>query len=277
MGNFNDNIPEKEKRLPFKYFDICRNRFGQLVGLNLLYTICSLPVILIYFLMASMVASNFVPAGVQFYDDAVTTLAATVAMFLFVALGGGPTTPGFIYVLRNYSRREHAFVVSDFFEQIKKNFKQSIVVFFIDLIAITLVFVNINAVLLMPEMFFGMQMPFAFVMLLISAIYIGARIYLYTLMVTFRTPVFTLIKTSFMLCMYKLPQTIFVILVMLGIFSLAELLPVAIFMFFVFPLFLTSFINLIGMLYGYGVIKKNISMEVKEEKPRKYEKPFDLR
>jgi len=274
MANFNDNVPEREKRLPFKYLDICIHKFGGLVGLNLLYTLCSLPVIAIYFLLASLVASNFVPQGAEFYSDAVTTLTVTIAVFMFISLGGGPVAPGFIYVLRNFVRREHAFILSDFFENIKKNFKQSIVVFIIDIVLVLVLFININAIFNMPEMFFGMHQPFAYVMVLISAIYIGARIYMYPLMVTFKAPVFTIIKTSFMLFALKLPQTILVVLLMLGVFFLVEMLPFIIFILFVFPLFLASFINLIGMVYGYDVISKNIVMEEKEEK--KAEKPYRI-
>lgn len=266
MGNFNDNVPAREKRLLFKYFDICTNKFGGLVGLNLLYSLCSLPVIALYFFMASLVASNFVAPGAEFYADAVTNLALTIAFFIFITLGAGPLTPGFSYVMRNFVKGEHSFILSDFFKHIKNNLKQSIVIFFIDLIAISLLFININAIYMMPEIFFGMQGAFAFIMILISAIYVGARIYLYPLMVTFRAPLFTIIKTSFMLCALKLPQTILVVLLMLGLFSLAELLPVVFFIFFVFPLFLVSFTSLIGMVYGYDVIKKNISMDVNEEK-----------
>ncbi|MBC7764908.1 MAG: YesL family protein [Hyphomonadaceae bacterium] len=38
----------------------------------------------------------------------------------------GPATAGFVYVLRNFSREEHAWIASDFFEKgFKQNFKQS--------------------------------------------------------------------------------------------------------------------------------------------------------
>lgn len=270
MANFNDNIPEKEKRLPFKYIDICIHRFGSLVGLNVLYTICSLPVIAIYFFLSSLIASSFVQAGAA-YSGSVTTFAVNVAILVFICLGGGPVTPGFAYVLRNFSRREHAFVVSDFFQKIKENFKQSIVVFIIDIIAIFLLFININAIVHIPHIFFGMQQPYAFIMVLISVIYIGARIYLYPLMVTFKSPLLTLIKTSFMLCALKLPQTVLVIILMIGIITLVEVIPFVFLILFVFPLFLASFVNLIGMVYGYDVIKKNISMDANDETTEKNE------
>ena len=40
----------------------------------------------------------------------------------------GPATAGLTYVLRNFAREEHSWVVSDFFEQCKKNLKQGLIV-----------------------------------------------------------------------------------------------------------------------------------------------------
>ena len=47
----------------------------------------------------------------------------------------GPATAGFTYVLRNFSREEHSFVWMDFFDNFKKNFKQSFIVSLLNLLA----------------------------------------------------------------------------------------------------------------------------------------------
>ncbi len=265
MENFNENVPEREKRGPFKVFDILFHRFSKLVGLNLLYTICSLPVIAVYFLLSSVISSSLIPAGIENYEMTVAALSGIIAIFLFMSLGGGPLSPGFIYVIRNFCRREHSFVVSDFFEHIKKNFKQSIVVFLIDVLVILLLLFNLNATVTNPGMFFGYHMPYAFVMGIIAVLYIGARLYMYPLMVTFKSPLKTILKTSVLLCMLKLPQSVLMVIFSTAIFYLLSLLPVTFFIFFVAPLFLISFVGVINMVYAYGVIEKNISMDDENE------------
>jgi len=200
------------------------------------------------------------PEGVTAGD--VTTLSGIISIFLFVALGGGPLAPGFIYVIRNYCRREHAFLWSDFFEHIKKNFKQSIVVFLIDIAVMFIMLFNLNAIISTPEIFFGYSQPFAIVMGIIFLLYVAARMYLYPLMVTFDSPLKTLIKTSVMLCMLKLPQSIIMVLLGFAVFYVVQLVvPFVFFALFVTPLFLLSFIGVMWMIYAYGVIAENVAME----------------
>ena len=47
----------------------------------------------------------------------------------------GPATAGLVYVLRNYADVRSTFLMHDFFQAFKKNFKQSIAIFFLDLLA----------------------------------------------------------------------------------------------------------------------------------------------
>ena len=269
MENFNDNVPEREKRGFFKVFDICFHRFSKLIGINLLYTVCSLPVILIYFLLSSVISSSLIPAGIENYETTVSALSGTIAIFIFMTLGGGPLAPGFIYVIRNFCRREHSFVVSDFFEHVKKNLRQSIVVFLIDILFVLLILFNLNAVFTNPGMFFGYHVPYTFLMGVISVLYIGARLYLYPLMVTFKSPLKTIFKTSVLLCMLKLPQSVLMVILTALIFYAVSLLPFVFFAFFITPVFLISFVGVINMVFSYEIIKKNIAMdnENDENKP----------
>ena len=45
----------------------------------------------------------------------------------------GPATAGMVYVLRNYADTRSTFLCYDFFQAFKKNFKQSLAIFFIDI------------------------------------------------------------------------------------------------------------------------------------------------
>lgn len=50
----------------------------------------------------------------------------------------GPATAGFVYVLRNFATREPTFVVHDFFDAFKKNWKNSLIVSLLDAAVILL-------------------------------------------------------------------------------------------------------------------------------------------
>ena len=54
--------------------------------------------------------------------DGVALIAYGVLVLSGIILG--PSTVAMTYVLRNYSNERHSFLMSDFFEHFKKNFKQ---------------------------------------------------------------------------------------------------------------------------------------------------------
>lgn len=61
----------------------------------------------------------------------------------FMVFGIGLIIVGFMYIVRNFVREEYVWVISDFFEYIKKNFKEGIISFIIDLLVLWIFFVVI--------------------------------------------------------------------------------------------------------------------------------------
>ena len=55
----------------------------------------------------------------------------------------GPATAAFTYILRNYSREDHAFLFSDFIDIFKKNWKQSSIFWFLNLFCVIALFIAI--------------------------------------------------------------------------------------------------------------------------------------
>ena len=82
-----------EKKRFFLFWEIFWRKKFKLIGLNLLYILCCIPVITI-----------------------------------------GPATAGLMYVLRNMANERPTFVVADFFDAFKKNFKQGVVVGLLNLL-----------------------------------------------------------------------------------------------------------------------------------------------
>lgn len=74
-----------QKKRFFVFWEIFWRKKGKLIGLNLLYLLCCLPIVTF-----------------------------------------GPATAGFMYVLRNMANEKPTFVIADFFDAVKKNWKQAL-------------------------------------------------------------------------------------------------------------------------------------------------------
>lgn len=104
----------------------------------------------------------------------------------------GPATAGMTKVLRNWSRRDAAFVWGDFWETFKVNFKQSFIVGIIN----TLVTLLLGYDLL----FFWMNRAPILIICLVGftvLVWIYMNFYIYTMLITFRLTLRQLYKNAF--------------------------------------------------------------------------------
>ncbi len=110
----------------------------------------------------------------------------------------GMANAGITNVTRNIARDKHSFGLSDFFETIGKNWKQSLAVGFINVIITLLLGVSIW---FYNESYLQTQQTISFLGLCISlslaAIFAMMNFYIYTLMITFNFSVKTLYANSF--------------------------------------------------------------------------------
>ena len=103
------NLPQNRRQL---FRDVFRVRWSSLFGVNLLYLIFWIPAIawcfLNVFTLFSMLNGNPDMTQVQgLYSMWLLILAPCIAIT-------GPFNAGVTYVLRNWARDEHSFVLSDF-------------------------------------------------------------------------------------------------------------------------------------------------------------------
>ena len=129
--------------------------------------------------------------------------------FMFI----GPFVAGLTYVLRNWARQEHVFIVSDFFEHTKKNWKQGV--------ALSVLNTFLTYALPTAALFYlksgvsELLVLVAFV--IVSVILIIMNFYTYTMMVTFKMSLGQILKNSFLLTLAKLPQNLFFFIIIFGI------------------------------------------------------------
>ena len=262
FGTNNGHGISKSDALERNYFDILGRHFGHICGASFWFALSNL----LFF------GASFYLFVVYFGGD---TLAEVVTAFLkgesfalpivpFLPLMlTGPFTAGFTYVIRNYAKQEHAFLISDFFEHSKKNWKQGLLT---SILTYLVVYLYLQAVIVYNSMFIkaGLSLGVLYTLLCVAAtLLIIMSFYIYPLMVTFRMKYKVILKNAWTFTILKLPQNflIFALLVAIhgallyltfGILLLPEL------WFILMALFLTGFTSYTANYYIWHVMEKYI-------------------
>ncbi len=228
MGLFNNYLKEgpgvekdaPEKHRFFLFFELFGRKPGKLIQLNMIYAITLIPLV-IGLLLSLRVNPAIMADGVINVQDLrdyplivlsgdIIGLIVLVAS-LFVA---GPATAGFTYVIRNFQRQEHAWVLSDFFDNFKKNFKQGTLMAILDLVLCTvmyvaLVFYGYMAKDWAPELVSAA--PYLMATICVFAlVYLWMHYYIYVMMVTFKLKLKDIFHNAFLFAFAKLPLNIFI-------------------------------------------------------------------
>lgn len=146
-------------------------------------------------------------------------LRAFSAFLFFIFLGQGPITAGYTYIVREYSREHHCWLLSDFFERCKSNFKQGILLWIIDLAVLYLFTIAIR--------FYGQSgmIILQYVIILMAVIYAIMHIYVYQMMVTFDLPLKSILKNSLLLAIAKAPASLLILFLNIIIYAV---IPIAV-------------------------------------------------
>lgn len=147
-------------------------------------------------------------------------------LFVLVALPvvtTGLANAGLCYLTRNFAREKHAFVAGDFFDTIKKNWKQALPAGVINLIVSGLLLFNI-AIFSFPE-FFQLQifqsqttnLIFLAINLSLWSFFSFMKYYIYMIMITFKLKLKHIYKNSAILAIAGLKRNILIFFT-LGLF-----------------------------------------------------------
>ena len=211
MGFFNNYSKpgkgiSKEEAAKRNYFDILGRHFFDLVKLNLLYVGCNIIFIAaaVFFIMPYYFEIDAVLDRLIFDQNTLLPILPFIP-FMFM----GPFTAGFTFVLRNWSRQEHAFLVSDFLEHSKKNWKQALC---LSALSTVVCYLFLTAVIfyLKTVAFKGLVITLS---LIIAVILLGMNIYTYPMLVTFDMKLLDILKNALIFTLSKLPQSLFFLVV----------------------------------------------------------------
>lgn len=264
---------ERQKHRFFIFFDVVFRKFMRFVQLNLIYLLFSLPYLFLLYWFSPLNATTLsyvTNAGIGEYinampfgDKAAFDVMLRLIFMLSVAImwGSGPASAGNAYVMRNFAREEHAWVFSDYWEHLKKNFGQSMAVLLIDILMLYLSLTAFNfyshQYTLSPNNMFLIAQG---VLGVILVVYTFMHYYIYQLMVSYEGGIKNLYKNAMMFALAKLPQNILLTLAMLvlivGMFML-----LSVFAFIIFVMFFAAICKFVIEFYTSETVRKAAEMQ----------------
>lgn len=185
FGNYSKPGPgvrkdEPQKHSFFLFFELYFRKFWKLCELNMLYFICCVP-----FFIPFIVTATFQPG------NTILNYISLIPIICVFAI-----TAGLTYVLRNFSRQEHAFLWMDFRDTIKSNWKQSLIIGAIDLVVYFLMIFSINFYYTQFQTNNLFAVPFALCFIFI-VIFTFMQYYLFVMLITFDLNIKQLLKNAF--------------------------------------------------------------------------------
>ena len=205
------NMPQNRRQL---FGEVFRVRWSGLIGVNLLYMVAWIPAIVWTFV-------NFITllSLAQEGADAAQApgLINTWLLIMVPCIAiTGPFDAGVTYVLRNWARDEHSFVLSDFKDALKANWKQALGVSVIGGLLPFLLYVCwtfYNSMLASSMMFI---VPVALV-LLVGVLWNLASMLMMPMLITYDLKLKDVLRNSFLLTVAKLPWAVLIRLLTLAL------------------------------------------------------------
>ncbi len=283
-----------EKFTLLKFFKLTKRKFWRICGLNLIFILTNLPIFALLFYAAGYgFISSPTPLSIWFgpihgamayakgpaaallyslcgitvegsYPGTLSYILLAIACLTLFTFGF--SNVGMAYMLRNYTREEPC-DFKDYFITIKKNWRQALVLGFVDAIIITSMLLNLYLLL------FG-QGPSALLAVIgtaAGAIYLMMRNYFYVIMITFNLSIPKIVKNSLIFAFVNVKRNVAGFLAS----SFCWILTAAL-IFFMTPLgaiilfgVIFAFTAFIGIYCAYPAIKQYMIDPIIEEERKK--------
>jgi len=234
------------------FFSMLKIRFSGLIGMNLLYLLFALPMIAWTFLNILATSGNVYNEAGEIIDTVVLTTEELLGYVNVYLMGLVPCMMvlsigivGITYVLRNWARDQHSFVLSDFKDAIKNNWKQALILGLINGVAPWIAFTCYRYYGLMSANSVVWVIPQTLVVC-IFVLWCLINMLIFPMMVTYDMKFKTLIRNSFIMGLARLPFTL-----LIGIVPIAVPVVIAIFVPFgwIAALIFYALIGLAGTMF----------------------------
>lgn len=242
-----------KKRGIFLYAELFWRKLGLLVKSNILYFVVSIPVLVLYHFLCWFALCILKTDGAP---SVRTLILSTILLAVF--WGTGPVSCGYTYLLRNFAREEHVFLMSDFFEKIKENFKAGLLVLVADSAVILLGSTALAFYTRLLKSGYGFAKYIICALLVMAMLYTFMHYYIYELTVTFENKFMTTVRNSFILASATIPMNLVlsVITAFITLFLFGYLTPLA--MVFATLFFWFGFMRFPIDFYSARLIKRKL-------------------
>lgn len=248
------------------FFEVLVRKFWNIVKVNMLFGIFNIPAIIFLAVFAGYLQLLLTQNAGLSPEDMVSNLffGTIPLMSIFICLPlitVGPAQAGMTYILRNYSREEHAFIWGDFKEHALKNFKQSMIVGLINTVFTVLVILDIYFYLNFRTDNLLIVAASAFI-IVAFVIFMMMSMYIYPMMVTFDLTIKQLYKNAFLFAIMKFFPNLLILVVIFVLLFFSFYYPVIGYILFIF--ITMGLISFITNFYVYSKIDKYMIQPVKE-------------
>jgi len=248
------------------FFEVLGRKFWNIVKVNMLFGIFNIPAIIFLAVFAGYLQLLLTQNAGLSPEDMVSNLffGTIPLMSIFICLPlitVGPAQAGMTYILRNYSREEHAFIWVDFKEHALKNFKQSMIVGLINTVFTVLVILDIYFYLNFRTDNLLIVAASAFI-IVAFVIFMMMSMYIYPMMVTFDLTIKQLYKNAFLFAIMKFFPNLLILVVIFVLLFFSFYYPVIGYILFIF--ITMGLISFITNFYVYSKIDKYMIQPVKE-------------
>lgn len=273
--NYNKPGPGIDKDAPqkkalFRFLELLSRKSMRLIGLNILYFIVLLPVIVcLYVNVYSMVFTiiGLSPESIETLPPMLDFCAVLysyipsvlhIPLLVISLLLYGPATMGLTYMFRNFVREQHTWI-NDFFVKARENWKQGLFFGILDIIATVVLVFNWNY----GSMWTGegtvdiLVTVVRWISLLTYTVYFFMRFYTYQLAVTVRLPIRGILKNSAIFAILGLWRNLLATALILVIAFVSVMVNPLIDI-VMLPLIMFSLCGLIAVFTTYPIIAKHV-------------------
>ena len=229
-----------EKRPFFKFWEVYFRHCWQLMGLNMLYFLFTLPLFAMLVLLSSTNDMRYM-------------------LLLFISGIMGPATAAMTRVARNYSQERHTFMFHDFFRAFKINLKQGMIMGYIDSLVILSFIVGMPMYQNMANNNKYMYLPYVLCMACMLVFFM-MHFYIYQMMCSTNLNMKQILRNALFLVTIGLKHTIYTLIASLVviIFNYLMLLVmpgIGITLVIFFPF---TFLTFVACFNCYPVIRKHV-------------------
>lgn len=210
--NYNKPGPGVSKDAPvkkpfFRFWEVYFRKFFDLIKVNLLFAIPTAVIVVLSFMFGIFISS---------VNPNLTFLGWLPMIFL------SPFVAGLTFVCRNYAREEHAFILSDFWDAVKNNWKQFLANGIICYIFYVLMSISIPFYSAQLSSNSLLYIPFV-VCCIISFLFICAQFYIPVMIITFDLGLKQIYKNALIFAIVSLWRNLMLIAI-LAVFIVAAII-----------------------------------------------------